>query len=131
MAEFTETIDVTGAFAAEDKTVIGWEGTNYYQACDEPVITQPDGSGSHCVKRKDHPGDIHEDFDGLRKTDPKGRMTVVVTFPVLQSMEEGYDQTRDVMQKLKTLFAGKDEVMVYGAIKEQADQIIMILDGDG
>ena len=51
-------------FVSNDAKVINWLGENYYKACDELVSRNLDGGNSYCVKRKDHPGDIHEDYDG-------------------------------------------------------------------
>lgn len=51
-------------FAGQGDTVISWKGENFYKACGHPVITNEDGSGSSCVKRVDHPGVKHEDYDG-------------------------------------------------------------------
>lgn len=51
-------------FANPDKTVIAWQGSNYYQACDHQVTETEDGGATHCVKRVDHPGVRHEDYDG-------------------------------------------------------------------
>lgn len=124
-------IDVTNAFASADETVVSWKGENYYKACDQPVVTNPDGSGTHCVKRVDHPGDIHEDYDGIRKTDPKGRMIVTVSFPLVEDTKKGHEETQAVLHTLRPHFQDKKDVLIYAAIREQADQIIMILDGDG
>lgn len=54
-----------GCFSDEEKTVISFEGNNFYRACDEFVAGHADGSMSYCVKRVGHPGDVHEDFDGV------------------------------------------------------------------
>lgn len=129
--EFGYPIDVVGAFAAGDQTVINWGGNNYYKACDAPVVQNEDGSGTYCVKREEHPGDIHEDYDGIRKTDPKGRMSIVVTFPQKEDMSEGHKRTQAILRDMKQFFADQPDILVYGAIRESADQIIMILEGDG
>lgn len=44
--------------------VISYQGENYFKACEEFVFDLPDGGQSFCVKRVNHPGDIHEDYDG-------------------------------------------------------------------
>ncbi len=49
---------------SEDTTVLTWDEIVYHQECGHPVSHLPDGSLSVCAKRKNHPGDIHEDFDG-------------------------------------------------------------------
>lgn len=54
-------------FTNEEKTVIGYQGMNFYRSCDEFVSDLEDGGQSFCVKRIGHPGNEHEDFDG-RKT---------------------------------------------------------------
>lgn len=133
MSEFTGNFVDLGpeCFADVDAHVISWKGENYYKSCDEPVVTQPDGSGSHCVKRIDHPGDIHEDYDGNRKSEPKGRMLAVVSYPLAEDMDKGYQNTKAVMNVLRDVFADNPEIQVYAAIKESADQVIMILEGDG
>lgn len=118
-------------FASTDDTVISWKGVNYYQACDELVVAGPKGSSTHCVKRVDHPGDIHEDYDGFRKTDDKARMAVVVTLPLAVDTQIGFENASEVMQQMKGVFADQPDILIYGAIKDKADQIIMILDGDG
>lgn len=65
----TNTFDLAepGMFSSEDKTVLNWAGENYYLSCDAPVSHLPNGGMSHCTKRINHPGDIHEDFDGRTK----------------------------------------------------------------
>lgn len=122
---------VKGAFANADESVINWQGLNYYRACDETVVQNADGSSTHCVKRQDHPGDIHEDYDGVRKTDDKGRMTVVVTFPIPDSDAIGHAMAQDILGRLKPHFKDQPDVKVFGAVRDKADQIIMILEGDG
>lgn len=122
--------DATGGFSNADKSVISWEGSNYYRACDEPVVSN-EGGVSGCVKRVDHPGDVHEDFDGNRKTIDKGRMAVVVTFTLDGNTEVGFRNAQAILAQLKPMFADQENVLVYGAIREKADQIIMFLDGDG
>lgn len=47
------------AFTNIAETVINYKGENYYKACPEQVTTY-----SFCVKRVNHPGDIHEDYEG-------------------------------------------------------------------
>lgn len=123
--------DVSDAFANADKTVVNWQGRNYYQACDELVTGSPEEGGSFCVKRVDHPGDIHEDIDGVRKTVDKGRMTVVVTFTIPEGNTIGHEMAQDILRTLKPQFKDQPDVKVYGAVRDKADQIIMILDGDG
>lgn len=124
-------LDVSDAFANADKSVVNWEGRNYYQACDVLVTGSPEEGGTFCVKRVDHPGDIHEDFDGNRKTVGKGRMTVVVTFPLSEDQELGFKESQHILQTLKPHFADQPDVKVFGAVRDKADQIIMILEGDG
>lgn len=121
-----EILDVNGAFSNADESVINWKGENYYRACSEQVTEH-----SFCVKRLDHPGDIHEDIDGVRIGDAKGRMVVVVSFPLNPDPTLGYGDTQAVLHTLRPHFADKKSVLIYAAIKEQADQIIMILEGDG
>lgn len=124
-------LNVGGAFSNADKTVVNWEGRNYYQSCDEPVVVNSEGATTHCVKRVDHPGDIHEDMDGVRKTVDKGRMTVVVSFPLNADTHVGFAETLRILQSIKPIFADRPEIQVYGAVKDMADQIIMIMEGDG
>lgn len=132
MSELSEGIvDVTGAFSSGDHTVINWGGKNYYMACDEPVVENADGGGTFCVKRMDHPGDIHEDYDGIRKTTDKGRMTVVVTFTIPEGNTIGHEMAQNILRTLKPQFKEQPDVKVYGAVRDKADQIIMILEGDG
>lgn len=123
--------NVTNAFCSGDETIINWKGSNYYKACDELVTGNPNGAASYCVKREGHPGDIHEDYDGVRKVEQHGRMTVVVTFPLADNNEIGFKKSQEVLGEMKKVFADQDDVQVYGAIRESADQIIMILNGDG
>jgi len=123
-------LDVRGAFANPDESVINWQGNNYYKACDEPVTENADGGGTFCVKREGHPGDIHEDYDGVRKTTDKGRYVIVVSVP-FNPTKAGFDEVQRVMQTLKDHLGEKDGRLVYNAIRDVADQIIMILDGDG
>lgn len=59
-------IDIGPAcFSDGEKTVISYEGNNFYRACDAFVAAHADGSSSFCVKRVGHPGDVHEDFAGV------------------------------------------------------------------
>jgi hypothetical protein len=51
-------------FTNEARTIINWKGENFYKACDRIVHEHADGTASYCVKRVDHPGTIHEDWDG-------------------------------------------------------------------
>jgi hypothetical protein len=51
-------------FVDTDIHVISYRGENYYKACDAFVRDRPDGGQSFCVKRVDHPGNIHEAYDG-------------------------------------------------------------------
>lgn len=62
-------VEVTKAFATPDEDVISWRGENYYKGCDIHVRDLPDGGQSFCVKRVNHPGNLHEDFDGAIKVD--------------------------------------------------------------
>jgi len=132
MSKFTDKSFVeVHAFANADETVINWQGANYYQACGITVTGDPDSETTSCVKRVDHPGDIHEDYDGVRLTDPKGRMAVVVTFTQQSSPELGFVETQRILQELKGHFKTQPDVKVYGAVHDKADQIIMVLEGDG
>lgn len=54
-------------FASGDLSVISWKGENYYRACGEVVTTLETGGYSHCVKRRKHPGKVHEDYFGYTK----------------------------------------------------------------
>lgn len=123
-------LDVSDAFANADKSVVNWEGRNYYQACDVLVTGSPEEGGTFCVKRVDHPGDIHEDIDGNRKTINKGRYAIIVTLPFDPS-PEGFAKVSEVMQTLKAELGDTDGRFVYNAVRGTADQIIMILDGEG
>lgn len=51
------------AFIDTAETIINLKGENFYKACGYIVARNRDGSSS-CVKRVDHPGTIHEDYDG-------------------------------------------------------------------
>lgn len=52
-------------FTTTDREVICWQGENFYRACGVFVHEDPiDGIQSHCVKRVNHPGKIHEDYHG-------------------------------------------------------------------
>lgn len=51
-------------FANADASVISFKGENFYRACDHLVKELPDGGASYCVKRVNHPGRFHEDFNG-------------------------------------------------------------------
>ncbi len=51
-------------FASGDLTVISYKGQNYYKACGVTVTEQVDVGTSTCVKRVDHPGFMHEDYEG-------------------------------------------------------------------
>lgn len=124
-------LDVDNAFSNGDRTVINWEGENYYKACGEPVVANSDGSGSSCVKRQDHPGDIHEDYDGVRRSEKSGKMLMIVSFDEPTTSREDYDRTAGVMQAIKPFFAKDTDVKVSLSIRETADELLMILKGDG
>lgn len=51
-------------FTNTEKTVISYQGENYYKACGQLVANIPGGGQTFCVKRRDHMGDVHEDFRG-------------------------------------------------------------------
>lgn len=123
--------DVEGAFSNADESVINWKGANYFKSCDAVVTNDITQGASFCVKREGHPGDIHEDIDGVRKTDPKGRYAIIVTVPMAESSTEGFKDVSDVMQALKKELGGTRGRLIYNAIRETADQVIMILEGDG
>lgn len=57
--------NVLGAFSDLNKTVINWEGENFYRACGAHVVEHSDGTLTSCVKRIGHHTDIHEDYDGV------------------------------------------------------------------
>lgn len=102
--------DVDNAFSNADKTIISWEGANYYQACDAPVDVDADGAGSHCLKRTGHPTEIHEDWDGRiagpEVTHAEGEPIDLpsdndVNLRVLALCKElSYSGTREIMQKM-------------------------------
>lgn len=62
-------------FTNREHSVICWKGENYYRACGNQVTLNDDGSGSTCVKRVDHPGLDHEDYDGQIHNDFYGATT--------------------------------------------------------
>lgn len=53
-------------FASGDGLVISYKGENYYKACGALVepVRAPEGGSTSCVKRVNHPGNIHEDWHG-------------------------------------------------------------------
>lgn len=51
-------------FISEDGTVIGHKGSNFYKSCDAYVCDNAEGGQSFCVKRVDHPGNVHEAYNG-------------------------------------------------------------------
>ena len=52
-------------FADEDLTVISYKGMMYYRACSAMITDLVGGGMSFCVKRIGHPGDVHENFEGM------------------------------------------------------------------
>lgn len=70
---FMDVVDIgPQAFATGDLAVINYKGENYYKSCGEFVSgsRDPDEASTLCVKRVDHPGWEHEDWDGnLRDRD--------------------------------------------------------------
>lgn len=124
-------LNVEGAFAEEDKRTINWEGENYYRGCGESVLTRPDGSSSTCVKRLDHPGDIHEDFDGHRKAEKSGKMIIVVSFDQPGADAEGHGRVQNILASLKENFDDVYPVKVIAGVRDQADEVLMILEGSG
>lgn len=61
--------EIENVLASEDERILQYKGENYYKACGEFVSNLPDGGKSFCVKRKGHPTDTHEDFEGREKND--------------------------------------------------------------
>lgn len=69
--------------------VISYKGENYYRACDAFVTDRPEGGQSFCVKRVDHPGTIHEAYDGTIRDDkilvvpklPHSNMCLMINHP--------------------------------------------------
>jgi len=56
-----------------DGFIISYKGENYYRACDEWVADTSDGGEEFCVKRVDHPGNVHEAYSGnTREEVPDG-----------------------------------------------------------
>lgn len=56
-------------FADGDLDVICYKGENYYKSCGEIVRLNdpekgPDGGYSTCVKRFNHQGGLHQDYEG-------------------------------------------------------------------
>ncbi len=47
--------------------VISYKGQNFYRACGHFVSEREEGGQSFCVKRVNHPTDVHEDYDGRTK----------------------------------------------------------------
>lgn len=107
-----------------DGKVINYNGDNYYKACDAEVSDFEGGGKSYCVKRVDHHGHIHENYDGKISSDGPGEQAVIVfAFP------EPQDNVvmAHLIQKAKYNFKEmKDVVKVYMAVKASADQIIEI-----
>lgn len=63
--ESVEVIQIgPGCFASSDLSVINLLGENYYKTCDVIVGDLPEGGVSYCTKRLDHPGILHEDYNG-------------------------------------------------------------------
>lgn len=50
-----------------DGLVISYKGENYYKACDAFVHDLEDGGQAFCVKRMNHPTEIHESYDGTTR----------------------------------------------------------------
>lgn len=74
-----------------DGNVISYQGENYYRACAHQVTQNDDGSGSTCVKRVDHPGVRHEDYDGntydeVHGSDPD---KIELAIPTIGQTEDG------------------------------------------
>lgn len=53
--------------------IISYKGQYYYRACDAFVADNPEGGQAYCVKRVDHPGTIHEAYDGRTKGDKSAK----------------------------------------------------------
>lgn len=51
-------------FSDLDRTVISWQGENFYRGCGVFVKELEDGGQSTCVKPVTHFGNTHEDFKG-------------------------------------------------------------------
>lgn len=64
-SEFTGQLIDIGPEAFTNGEVINYKGANFYRACDAWVSNLENGGKSFCVKRVDHPGDFHEDYNGL------------------------------------------------------------------
>lgn len=73
--EGTKDLDAP-AFTNPVETVISYKGENYYRACGVLVTQSPGNGTTSCVKRQDHPGTIHEDFDGKTVDDAAQRKRI-------------------------------------------------------
>lgn len=131
MSEGDITVIGPECFASVDDKVISWKGANFYKACDELVMENPLGGATHCVKRVDHPGDIHEDYDGNRRGEDTGKYVIVVTVPLQGTLLELHSEVQEVMAALKAELGDKEGRQVFNAVKDRADQIVMILEGSG
>lgn len=56
-------------FSDSEETVISWKGSNFYRACDRWVTEKLEGGSTHCVKRINHPSDMHEDYHGNQRSE--------------------------------------------------------------
>lgn len=54
-------------FTDDSGNVINYKGANYYKACDIFVADLPEGGQEFCVKRVNHPGQLHEAYSGKTK----------------------------------------------------------------
>lgn len=62
--EHRETKDLDApAFTNRAETVISYKGDNYYKACGV-IVGHYEGGLTSCVKRLNHPGNVHEDWAG-------------------------------------------------------------------
>ena len=56
------------------------------------------------------------------------KMAIIVEVE-LENDDEGFAKSADILDKLKPIFQGESGVKVYGAVKETADAILLILSG--
>lgn len=78
-------------FANEEETIISYKGENFYKSCDHQVTDIEGGGASHCVKRVDHPGVRHEDFDGNTYDEIYGSApeTIEIPIPRIGMLDDG------------------------------------------
>lgn len=82
----------TPAFTNISETVINYKGDNFYKACGVIVNADVITGSTSCVKRINHPGTAHEDWDGNMRETPDSMPEKLFDWTTATDIEEAVFQ---------------------------------------